>query len=82
LQYLQDKAPAQYLTALTPHYPLGCKRVALDAGWLDSLHQPHVHLTDSSIVRINKDGLVTADNKQHDFDVIIFATVRSWLASG
>lgn len=65
--------------ALTPKYPLGCKRVAFDAGWLESLHRPNVDLVNVPITRVQQGGLVTSDGREHDFDVIIFATVSRGL---
>ena len=63
------------IRALTPNYPLGCKRIAMDAGWLASLHKAHVNLTNAILVGADENGLVTADGVHHEFDVIIFATV-------
>ena len=68
-------------SALTPKYPLGCKRVAFDAGWLESLHRPNVDLVNHPIVQVTPRGLVTSDGVEKEFDVIIFATVRSRSAS-
>jgi cation diffusion facilitator CzcD-associated flavoprotein CzcO len=68
-------------SALTPKYPLGCKRVAFDAGWLESLHRPNVDLVHRPIVQVTPRGLVTSDGVEKEFDVIIFATVRSRLIS-
>lgn len=65
-----------FLSALLPDYPLGCKRVAYDAGWLKSLHRPNVDLNRSKIVKATPRGLCTEDGREHAFDVIIFATVR------
>ncbi|KAI5478835.1 hypothetical protein MNV49_004567 [Pseudohyphozyma bogoriensis] len=74
LAYLRAKAPEEYIDALLPTYPLGCKRTALDAGWLESLHKPNVSLTNSKIVSADATGLNTADGKHHKLDVIVFAT--------
>jgi cation diffusion facilitator CzcD-associated flavoprotein CzcO len=68
-------------SALTPKYPLGCKRVAFDAGWLESLHRPNVDLVSHPIVQVTPRGLVTSHGVEKEFDVIIFATVRSRLTS-
>lgn len=67
----------RFFSALTPKYPLGCKRVAFDAGWLESLHRPNVDLVNHPIVQVTSRGLVTSDGVEREFDVIIFATVRS-----
>ncbi|KAK4056613.1 CTD phosphatase Fcp1 [Microbotryomycetes sp. JL221] len=74
LNYLRREAPPEYLEALTPNYPFGCKRPAYDAGWLKSLHRQNVELVSSKIVAVTQDGLETADGLSRTFDVIIFAT--------
>ncbi|KAK4686740.1 hypothetical protein P7C73_g3384, partial [Tremellales sp. Uapishka_1] len=74
LKYLSDNAPPEYLEALTPKYPLGCKRPAFDAGWLASLHRPNVHLTNSPITEITAGGIVTGDGVETKVDIIIYAT--------
>jgi cation diffusion facilitator CzcD-associated flavoprotein CzcO len=53
---------------------LGCKRPAFDAGWLDSLNQDNVHLTNSAIIGITKDSVETADGQSIKADILIFAT--------
>ena len=60
---------------MTPKYPLGCKRVAFDAGWLDSLHRANVDLVNHPIERVTSNGLIMGDGKEHELDVIIWATV-------
>lgn len=73
-KYLRATAPEEYHEALTATFPFGCKRPPLEAGWLKSLHRDNVTLTSSKIISANESGLTTADGKQHDLDVIIFAT--------
>ena len=51
-----------------------CKRVAYDGGWLASLNKPNVSLTASPITRVTPTGLETADGKQYDVDIIVWAT--------
>ncbi|KAI5479419.1 monooxygenase [Pseudohyphozyma bogoriensis] len=74
LKYLHDTAPKEYHHLLTPHYPLHCKRVAYNAGWLESLHRPNVHLVGDAITAVTPDGLKTSDGTEHPFDVIVWAT--------
>lgn len=74
LEYLREKAPAEYLEALTPHYPLGAKRPAFDYGWLDSLHRDNVTLVNTDLASVKPNGIVTADGKLREHDVIIWAT--------
>ncbi|KAI5479459.1 hypothetical protein MNV49_003603 [Pseudohyphozyma bogoriensis] len=77
LEYLKRKAPQEYLGALWPTFPVGCKRTACDEGWLESLHRPNVTLVSSNIIGADANGLITADGVHHDLDVIIFATGAS-----
>lgn len=52
---------------------LHCKRVAYDAGWLESFHLPHVHLNASPIVSVEEEGLRTFDGTLHEVDIIVWA---------
>jgi cation diffusion facilitator CzcD-associated flavoprotein CzcO len=79
--HLSSRMLTRYFSALTPKYPLGCKRVAFDVGWLESLHRPNVDLVNHPIVQVTPRGLVTSDGVEKEFDVIIFATVGSRLIS-
>ncbi|KAL1407865.1 hypothetical protein Q8F55_007301 [Vanrija albida] len=74
LDYLKKTAPAEYLDALTPHYPLGSKRTALNLGWLETLHKDNVELTNTTITKVHPNGIETADGKLREHDVIIYAT--------
>ena len=51
-----------------------CKRVAYDGGWLASLNKPNVSPTAPPITRVTPTGLETADGKQYDVDIIVWAT--------
>lgn len=60
---------------IIPTYPLGGKRGLLDNGvWLQALKRDNVDLTTSPINEINSAGVLTADGKQHEFDVLIYGT--------
>lgn len=74
LTYLHRTAPAKYHDILTPDYPMGCKRVTYNAGWLESLHRPNVSLIADPIARITPTGLVTKSGVAHELDVIVWAT--------
>jgi hypothetical protein len=50
------------------------QRRIVDFGYLTCLHRPNVSLVDSPIVTITPTGLQTADGKEHQADVIIYAT--------
>lgn len=53
---------------------LHCKRVAYDAGWLASFARDNVELVSSPIIGVSEKGLITADGKHHELDVIVWAT--------
>ncbi|EWG44884.1 hypothetical protein FVEG_05851 [Fusarium verticillioides 7600] len=59
---------------LIPKWELGCRRITPGPGYLESFLKPNCHLTDSPITQITKKGLKTADGKEHEVDVIVYAT--------
>ena len=77
---------AQYLAAqvadrpdlvdkVIPSYPIGGKRAVLDNGvWLGALKRPNVELVSEKVTRITPTGLVTADGREHEVDVLIYGT--------
>eukprot|EP01062_Namystynia_karyoxenos_P073333 TRINITY_DN70134_c0_g1_i1.p1 TRINITY_DN70134_c0_g1~~TRINITY_DN70134_c0_g1_i1.p1 ORF type:complete len:556 (+),score=153.66 TRINITY_DN70134_c0_g1_i1:72-1739(+) len=64
----------ELLAKLTPDFPIGCKRLLLTSEWAQTLREPHVDLITDPIKEANEKGLVTADGKQHEYDVIVLAT--------
>jgi cation diffusion facilitator CzcD-associated flavoprotein CzcO len=52
----------------------GCKRLILDPGYLDCLHQPNVSLNWSPIESIVGEGIQLKNGDTVPLDVIIFAT--------
>ena len=59
---------------LTPDYEPMCKRLVLSASFYPTLQQEHVELVTEGIERAEPGGLVTADGKRHDLDVLVLAT--------
>jgi cation diffusion facilitator CzcD-associated flavoprotein CzcO len=59
---------------LTPKYRLGCKRVLFSDKYFRAIDKPHSELVTESIARITPHGIVTADGKEREVDVIVFAT--------
>ena len=58
-----------------PDYPPLAKRILLDNGiWAATLKRDHVHLVSDAIERDHADGVVTADGREHEVDVIVYAT--------
>ena len=59
---------------LTPNYPLGCKRIIYSNEFLATMARPHVELVTDAIERITEHGIVTADGKEREVDVLVCAT--------
>ncbi len=57
-----------------PDFPVFGKRLIIDNNWYGSVSREDVTLTNSPITGFNENGITTEDGKQHDFDVVIFAT--------
>jgi cation diffusion facilitator CzcD-associated flavoprotein CzcO len=71
LQQLDDP---DLIARAVPDHPPGCKRVLVSDTWYPTLAKPHVSLVSRGIDRITRQGIVTADGKLHEVDVIIFGT--------
>ncbi|CUA72835.1 4-hydroxyacetophenone monooxygenase [Rhizoctonia solani] len=74
IDYIKNKAPAQYHQYLIPKYDIGCKRVVLDPGYLESLNRSNVEMEWDPITMITPNGIETQSGHRHQFDVIAFAT--------
>ncbi|KAG9088340.1 hypothetical protein FRC06_002084 [Ceratobasidium sp. 370] len=74
IYYMKAMAPAKYHKDMIPNYPLGCKRIVFDPGYLSSLHRPNVDLEWDSITEITPEGILTKSGKTTPFDVICYAT--------
>jgi cation diffusion facilitator CzcD-associated flavoprotein CzcO len=60
--------------ALTPGYPIGCKRILVSDDYYPTLTRPNVALVTAPIRRIVRDGVETTDGMLHACDTIVFAT--------
>ncbi len=60
--------------ALTPTYPLGCKRIIYSNDFYPALTRPHVELVTTGIERITPRGIVTSDGRERPVDVLVCAT--------
>ncbi|GAA5929924.1 flavin-containing monooxygenase [Sporobolomyces koalae] len=74
LSYMREELPQKYWSQLLPDYPLDCKRVGYDTGWLRSFRKENVDLVSSAIVRVTETGIETADGRSFPLDVIIWGT--------
>lgn len=73
-RYMLKSSPEKYRNDLIPSYPIGCRRIIFDAGYLEALHRPNVALRSDVIESIVEDGIVTKNGQKLFFDVIVFAT--------
>ncbi|QRV78322.1 flavin-containing monooxygenase/FMO family protein [Ceratobasidium sp. AG-Ba] len=72
--YTKKMSPAKYHNQIIPDYPMGCRRIVFDPGYLSSLNLPNVELEWGPISEIVSDGIITKSGKKIDVDVICFAT--------
>jgi cation diffusion facilitator CzcD-associated flavoprotein CzcO len=66
----------QTVKALTPHYPMGCKRPIIDTDYFETFNRPNVTLVDlreGAITAVTPAGIET-EQGNFDFDVIVWAT--------
>ncbi|MBM7519494.1 flavin-containing monooxygenase [Nocardioides nitrophenolicus] len=59
---------------LTPDYDFGCKRPTFSNTYYPTFTQPHVDLETTSIDHVDAGGIVTADGRRTDLDVLVLAT--------
>ena len=59
---------------LTPKWAVGCRRLTPGQNFLESLVKENVEVVSDDIVKVDGDGLVTADGKKHEVDAIVCAT--------
>ncbi len=65
----------ELLRMLTPHHPIGAKRMLHDNGrWIEAFRDHGARLLDVGIERIEADGIRTIDGTLHEFDVIVYST--------
>jgi cation diffusion facilitator CzcD-associated flavoprotein CzcO len=75
LRNLRRQVPDPALrAALTPDFPVGCKRILLTSNWLPTLTRPNVHLVTEGIAEITETGVRTRDGAEHAVDTLIYGT--------
>jgi cation diffusion facilitator CzcD-associated flavoprotein CzcO len=60
--------------ALTPSYPIGCKRVLVSDDYYPALQRPGVELVTAGMDRFVEEGIRTTDGRLHELDAVVFAT--------
>ena len=61
-------------SALTPDYPMGCKRVLISNNYYPAMADDKVTLVTDAIERVVADGVQTRDGQTHQADVLIYGT--------
>jgi cation diffusion facilitator CzcD-associated flavoprotein CzcO len=75
LRHLRTQvADATLRKALTPDYPIGCKRIALSNDYYPALVQPNVELDTAAIAAIEPGGVRLRDGRLIELDVLVHAT--------
>lgn len=59
---------------LTPDYSFGCKRPTFSNDYFRAFTRPNVNLETAGIERIDEGGVVTADGRRTEIDVLVLAT--------
>ena len=74
-QRVRDPEVAESL--VPKNHGFGTRRVPLESGYFEAFNQPNVHLVDlqkTPITRITEHGILTSDGKEHELDILIYAT--------
>ncbi|EMD34222.1 hypothetical protein CERSUDRAFT_117119 [Gelatoporia subvermispora B] len=72
--FIRSVTPAKHHDKLMPNYPMACKRLVIDTGYLTALHRPNLDLNWDGIEELTEEGILTKKGANIPFDVIIFAT--------
>ena len=59
---------------LTPDYTIGCKRVLISNDYYPALSRSNVEVVTEPVLRVEADGVITADGIKHPADCLIFGT--------
>lgn len=74
-EHLQAQvADVELRAALTPDYPIGCKRILLSDDFYPALQLPHVRLVSDGVASVSGSTVSTSSGHTVDADVIIWAT--------
>ncbi len=60
--------------ALTPEYPIGCRRILFSNDFYPALTRENVALVTAGIDHLEPGGIVTTDGVTHEVDTIVYAT--------
>jgi cation diffusion facilitator CzcD-associated flavoprotein CzcO len=74
---IQDPVKRDILAPLDPPHAFGTKRPSLEQNFYEHFNNPNVHIIDikaNPVVEVQSKGIVTADGKLHELDIIALAT--------
>jgi cation diffusion facilitator CzcD-associated flavoprotein CzcO len=60
--------------ALTPDYPIGCKRILISNDWYPAITRPNVEVIPAGLSEVKGRRVVAADGTEREVDAIIFGT--------
>jgi len=73
-KYLASVKDPELRRKLTPDYAPMCKRLIMSKNFYPTLAKEHVDLVTEGIDHVEASGVVTADGKLHELDVLVLAT--------
>jgi cation diffusion facilitator CzcD-associated flavoprotein CzcO len=71
---IRRKVGRKLAAKITPNYPFGCNRVLLSSHWYPTLARDDVDVVASGVTAVTPSGLVAADGRVVDADVIVWCT--------
>ncbi|KIW33870.1 uncharacterized protein PV07_00685 [Cladophialophora immunda] len=75
ISLLGPEGARKYAEKIIPSFPVGCRRITPGVGYLESFTKENVRIiTDASISRVDKTGLVMSDGEHIEVDAIVCAT--------
>ncbi|PTU22056.1 hypothetical protein P175DRAFT_0508923 [Aspergillus ochraceoroseus IBT 24754] len=72
-EYVESTAPEVYWGSLIPEYEFGCKRRIFDRGYLATLHESNMRLTEDPIAEITSNSIITRSGEEMSVDAILLA---------
>ena len=64
----------ELVSRIVPDFSPGCRRLTPGEDYLETFSKPHVHAVFDGITRFTPEGILTADNTNHQFDIVACAT--------
>ena len=73
-RHLGTVRDAELRRRITPEYEPLCKRQVVSGSFLRAIQQPHVEVVTEAIDHVSESGIVAADGRSREFDLIVLAT--------